>query len=288
MTSEPEIHRAGAHAMATEFQIMFAGIGAARAEMVGAQVLRTLEVLESELSRFRNSSDISRLNHLPEGETTMLGEAATDCIALAEDVHSATGGAFDISIGPLLAVWSTPEFERREPSASELERATAAAGMDKVELDRETRRATARGTERWLDLGGIGKGYALDKMAEALREEHGIDNAFLDAGGSTLLAMGDGPAGEGWPAGTGVDGGPSFTLRDRALSGSGFSERGEHIIDPRTARPVTSTKFNAWALAPSAALADALSTAFLVMDEAEIESFCAGHPDIGAILPEPE
>jgi len=283
--SEVTIHRAGAHAMATEFQILFTGIGKTNAEMAGAEVLRMLEVLEADLSRFRESSDISRLNHLAKGESTRLGEAAFDCVSLAKDVHEATRGAFDISIGPLLSVWTTPEFERREPSESELERAKAATGMDKVQLDPAGRLATAGGTERWFDLGGIGKGYALDQMAIALRER-GIDNALLDAGGSTLLAMGDGPTGEGWPAGTGVEGGPALQLRDRALSGSGFSERGEHIIDPRTAQPVSATKFNAWALAPSAALADALSTAFLVMNESEIEALCADQPEIGAIVPE--
>jgi len=284
--SAPDVRRAGAHAMATEFQILFTGIGSTRAEMVGAEVLRMLETLEAELSRFRDSSDVSRLNHAAAGETVTLNEAAADCIALALDVHGATGGAFDITIGPLLSVWSTPEFERREPSETELKRAKAASGLDKIELCRESRRATVHGAERWLDLGGIGKGYALDRMAAALREEHDIDNALLDAGGSTLLAMGDGPEGKGWPAGTGVEDGPAFDLRDRALSGSGFSERGEHIIDPRTARPVPSAKFNAWALAPTAALADALSTAFLVMDEPEIEAFCSAHPDVGAVLPE--
>ena len=241
--------------------------------------------IRDRLSRFRDGSDISRINHLPKGATTPIGEATYDCIALAMDVHAETGGAFDISIGPLLAVWTTPEHTPRKPSEGELERARAACGMDKLELAKGRLEVTVRGDERWFDLGGIGKGYALDQMAQALRERE-VDNALLDAGGSTLLAIGGGPDGDGWPTGTGLPDAPKIPLKDSALSGSGFSERGEHVIDPRKGQPVSSAKINAWALASSAALADALSTAFLIMEEAEIAALCNKHPEIGAILPD--
>ncbi len=273
------------HAMATEFRILLPDDAGAHGKLAAAEALRELEKLEAELSRFRPSSDIARLNALDDGESILLCESAIDCIALAIDVHAATDGAFDISVAPLLSIYRGEHGEPRAPSESEIARAKAACGMDKVELDAAARRATARGEERWFDLGGIGKGYALDQMAAKLRELE-VENALLDAGGSTLLGFGEGPDGDGWPTGTGVPGAPAFTLRDRALSGSGFSEQGEHVIDPRRGVPVTAAKFNAWALAPGAALADALSTAFLVMEEAEIEALCSAHPDIGAVLPE--
>ena len=120
----------------------------------------------------------------------------------------------------------------------------------------------------------------------SILQASGINNALLDAGGSTLLAFGEGPDGEGWPVGTGEPTMPAIHLQDRALSGSGFTERGEHIIDPRDGLRVSAKKRNAWALAPFAALADALSTAFLVMSQKEIITFCEDHDDIEAILPE--
>ncbi len=278
------VHKLGAHAMATEFQIMVAGTGEAKARSAAAEALRDLEPLEAELSRFRSDSDISRINSLAAGESTPVGPAAYDCIALAKDVHEATGGAFDITMSPLLAVWATPDHAPRQPSEGELRRARSAVGIGKVELHPDRTGVTVLGDDLWLDLGGIGKGYALDQMAVLLRRS-GIDNALLDAGGSTLLAVGAGPEGEGWPVGQGIPGGETIRLADRAFSGSAFTERGEHIIDPRAGRPVPASKGNAWALAPSAALADALSTAFLVMDSAEIEDLCAAHEGIEAILP---
>lgn len=279
------LHQLGAQAMATEFRISIAGGSETRAQVIAAEVLRDLEPLESELSRFREGSDIARINALGPGEKTTLGEAAYDCIALAIDVHGATRGAFDISIAPLVAIWQNPDHSPRTPSESERTRARAAVGIDKITLNPETPEILVNADEVWLDLGGIGKGYALDQMALLLRERE-IDNALLDAGGSTLLAMGDGPDGKGWPVGFGQPELPGVELVDRALSGSAFSERGEHIIDPRTGRPVPAAKGGAWALAQSAALADALSTAFLVMADHEIRSLCEEYPEIGAVIPD--
>ena len=277
-------HRLGAHAMATEFQIFIAGTSETKAHLCAAEALRDLENLEAELSRFRNGSDISRLNHLTPGEITPIGEAAFDCLTLAKETHYATDGAFDITIGPLLAVWTNPDHSPRQPNKSELARARAAVGIDKVLLYPECREATVTCEDIWLDLGGLGKGYALDQMAAILKKS-GIENALLDAGGSTLLAFGEGPSGNGWPVGTGEPDIPGINLENRSLSGSAFTERGEHIIDPRNGCRVSADKQNAWALAPFAALADALSTAFLVMDTGEIIAFCEQNAGIEAILP---
>lgn len=278
------IHRIGSHSMATEFQIYVVGTSEAKAMAVASAALRDLEPLESELSRFKRNSDISRLNHLQKGESTPIGIAALDCIQLAQDIHTATEGAFDITAGPLIAVLTNPDHSPRDPSQEELSKAINAVGIKKIKLDHESLTATVLCDDLWLDLGGIGKGYALDQMALILKES-GINNAMLDAGGSTLLAFGDGPDGNGWVGGLGEPNSPEIILKNNSLSGSGFSERGEHIIDPRKHCRVPMKKCNAWALAPYAALADALSTAFLVMTPKEIQDLCEKHEEIEAILP---
>ncbi|MCX7049317.1 MAG: FAD:protein FMN transferase [Candidatus Sumerlaeota bacterium] len=150
-----------------------------------------------------------------------------------------------------------------------------------------------------LDLGAIGKGYALDKAAELLRE-WSIEAALIHAGTSTALGWGSPgaaarlePGQEGWPVGIGGDwvedpARRRILLKDAALSGSGTEVKGSHILDGRAARPA-SGHLAAWAVYPSypetcgAAVSDALSTAFMVMRTQEVEAFCAAHPEVSAL-----
>ena len=150
-------------------------------------------------------------------------------------------------------------------------------------------RASAAAIE--LDLGAIGKGYALDAALSMLRIWD-VGNVLLHAGTSTALAAGPGPAGggrgRGWPVGAGSTAGTTsgpgrVILRNRALSGSGTEVKGAHIIDPRTARPAAGHDA-AWASHPSAAASDALSTAFMVMSTAEVAAFCGRHPVVWALV----
>ena len=283
MTSK--IHRLGAHAMATEFQIFIAGTSEAKALTAASTALRDLETLESELSRFEGNSDIHRINQLSKGQSTPVGHAAIDCIELARDIHCKTNGAFDITLGPLLAIFTNPDKSPRDPSEMEIKKAISSIGMDKIQTNVNSLIASVSSEDLWIDLGGIGKGYALDQMALSLKES-GIKNAMLDAGSSTLLAFGNGPGGDGWPASLGLSNSPIINLKNNSLSGSGFSERGEHIIDTRKHCRISSEKINSWAIAPYAALSDALSTAFLVMTENEIITFCTNNIGVEAILPE--
>jgi thiamine biosynthesis lipoprotein len=133
-----------------------------------------------------------------------------------------------------------------------------------------------------IDLGGLGKGFALDEISQ-LYQEHSISNAFLDSGGSTFLAIGnESPEAEGWPATIGPYG--VIALKNEALSASGFEVQGQHIVDPRTGAPVETDRQRTWVQTESAALADALSTATLVMSDDEIGEFCEAHPDVSVMM----
>ena len=163
----------------------------------------------------------------------------------------------------------------------------AAAGTPLLELDEEQHAVKVLAEGLMIDLGGIGKGYAIDQMIELLRE-WSIESALVHSGQSSVFAMAPPPGRSAWQIDL-RDPGPheksigSVRLAHRAMSGSGMRLHGAHIIDPRTGQPAQG-KLATWAAAPSAALADALSTAFMVMSPAEIETYCREHLDVAAMV----
>ncbi|MDZ4289392.1 MAG: FAD:protein FMN transferase [Prosthecobacter sp.] len=280
------LHRFEQHAMATTFEVIIGqeevdeSYAAQAAEAVFAEIAR----LEEELSRFRHTSDIWRLSQLGAGESLKVSLAAWDCLCLAKAMHEETGGAFDITVGPLMMLWRAEDQSLRQPDVRDLELARAAVGSHLFELDEDDFRVTVRADHMVFDLGAVGKGYALDQAADLLRE-WSIHNAFLNAGDSTLLALGHPPGEEAWSV-TLADGARLMTLKDRALSGSGFAVKGAHIMNPRTLQPMPVQSARTYALAPTAALSDALSTAFTVMSSEEIAALCARYPDVEALVVE--
>ena len=155
-----------------------------------------------------------------------------------------------------------------------------------LEFDPKTRSVGLGAEGVQVDLGGIGKGYAVDQMVAILRD-WSISAALVHCGRSTVFALGSPPGTAGWSLairdpvkhdetlGT-------VQLSDVALSGSGRKLHGDHIIDPRRTRPVDD-KLGAWALAPSAALSDALATAFMVMSPNEVEEYCRRHAEVSGL-----
>ncbi len=246
-------------AMATTFKVTLVHGDAAYARQAGAAALAELDEIEGCLSRFAETSDISRINRLERGHKTVVRLDTFDCLRIALEVQRETGGAFDVAYGSR-GPWSArPRFE--------LDEASHTVGM----MDDGVR----------LDLGGIGKGFALDRMA-ALLADWDIAAALLAASTSTVLAVGSPPDEDGWPIAFGPDEKPQrVRLKNRAFSGSGTAVKGSHIIDPRTQQPAKG-RFRAWSSAPTGAVADALSTAFMVMAEAEIRDYCRRHPEVTA------
>ena len=248
-------------AMATTFKLTVARADPVYARQACAEAFAELDRIEGRLSRYVQSSDISRINRLGQGLSTVVQLDAFECLRLALDVQRETRGAFDVAYGSTGPLPGCPRFDLNEQD--------------------HTVRVLADGVR--LDLGGIGKGFALDRMA-ALLADWEIDSALLAASTSTLLALNPPSGQSGWP----ITFGPEHDLQrlvlcNRALSGSGTAVKGSHIIDPRTGRPVED-RAGAWAGAPCAAAADALSTAFLVMTEGEIRDYCCRHPEVTAYL----
>jgi len=255
------IHVHNHYAMATTFQVRIAGEEATYAAQAARALFDEADRLENILSRFRAGSDISALARLAPGETLRIGEATTACLAIAREMELATAGAFSITAA---ARQTQPEPPRWT-----------------LDANKYTVRCDAGRLE--FDLGAIGKGFALDRMAVELAEWE-CPAFLLIAGGSSILA-GEPPAElPGWSVGLGEDGSePRHWLKHGSLSGSGIAVKGRHIFDPRTGEPAR-LRDRAWAGAPGAAVSDALSTACMVLTEAEIARVLAGREEWRAFL----
>jgi len=283
---ENEFPRFAHRAMAAPFEILVAGEDAEYARQAAAAAFAEIDRVEQQLSRYRDTSDVARINQLPPGKPVRVGPHAFACLKAAATLHADTRGAFDVTIGPLLACWRYPDDSVRLPSEDELAQARARVGMGLVVLDEAEHSVSVKAQGVVVDLGGIGKGYGADCAAEVLAEWE-VDSALISAGASTVLALDAPPEKTGWAAGAGGVGEEARTetvhLARRALSGSGTTVKGCHIIDPRTGRPAAGAAA-AWALCPKAATADALSTAFMVMGPDEVQPYCDRHDDTAALL----
>lgn len=273
-TTAPSHHRFTCNAMATTFDVFInhADADETYAEQAARAVFDEIHRLEAELSRFRASSDIYRLGQLRAGESIHVGMAAWDCLSLAKAVHEETNGAFDITIGALMSLFVTGDGAPRQVSKDVLEQARQITGSHRFELDADTLRVTVHATGMIFDLGAMGKGYALDQAADVLQDWK-IENFVLNAGDSTILAIGTPSGSMGWPLTLG-GGAHAVSLTNRAVSGSGFAVKGAHIMNPRLLHPVPIRDRRTYAFAPTAALSDALSTAFMIMEPEEIRSLC--------------
>ncbi len=256
-------------AMATTFRVTIAAQEARYAQQAALAVFAEVDRLEGELSRFVDSSDISYVNALETGESCVVSPDTFRVLEIARDMYERTNGKFDVTIGSLVRCWVSSTGEPCVPDEDSLEHARAVSGFDLLELSEDDLRVKVLCAGVQIDLGGIGKGFALDVAALTLLE-WGIDSAFLDSGTSTVLALDAAPDSDGWPVGLDGD---RILVKNSALSGSGLAVRGEHIIDPSTGTPITG-RTGAWALCPTAAVADALSTAFMLLSPEDVQNMC--------------
>jgi thiamine biosynthesis lipoprotein len=264
------------NAMATRFELMLVGPDAIRLRAAGEEALAEVDRLEARLSLYRPSSEIARVNAQAARQPVRVSPPVFRLLEQARQLHQESGGAFDIAIAPLVRCWGFMTGAGHVPDAAELERVRGVSGMRHVLLD--TAALTVRFDEEgvMIDLGAIGKGYAIDRAAEILREA-GVTAALLHGGTSTVYGIGAPPGEEAWKVAIEGSQDESLTigtalLRDCALSVSAvwaraFEAGGKqygHVIDPRTGQPVNNAVVAAVAL-PSATETDALSTALLVL-----------------------
>ncbi|MSO48411.1 MAG: FAD:protein FMN transferase [Acidobacteria bacterium] len=260
-------------AMATVFEIRSTGEDPHLLRQAARAAFDVIDRLEHMLSRYIENSDISRINHLAAGESALVGYETMQCLQLAQLLYAETGGAFDVSIG---------------------------TGFTNLELVPEESRVVARADDVRLDLGAIGKGYAVDRMADVL-EDWDVSRVLIQAGASSVLALDPSDHEDGWPLTLSEPGQDGLVLvrlsvRQYALGASGI-RKGDHIVNGLEGTPVRS-RSAAWVSAPrhvladlgrragveasAAAVADALSTAFMISPVEEIEACCRSHDGLEA------
>jgi len=283
-----DAHHFAHEAMATVFELYIVSEDEAYARGGAQAAFAEVDRLELEMSRFIENSDIARLNSALPGEIVEVGMEVFDCLTRAVEMYEQTGGAFDITVGALYECWLNDDRTVRRPSEAEVERARELTGMNHLKLDTESFGVEVLAEGLQVDLGGIGKGFAAEKVADILRE-WSLGQALVLAGASSVLSVSVPDGMSGWPMRLSNPSKPGeilarFELTQGAISGSG-RQKGQHIIDPREAAvgPVEG-RLAAWSMAPDAVAADASSTAFMVLEPQEIDDYCLANRQTAAII----
>ncbi|ARA94604.1 hypothetical protein AWN76_016545 [Rhodothermaceae bacterium RA] len=282
-------------AMGTTFEVYLFAPDRAAAGTLFEAAAAEVERIEATLSTYRPTSELSRINARAAREPVTTDPEVWSLLERAFDLSRRSDGAFDLSVGRLMKAWGFFRGEGRFPSNAEL--AALPVGWQHVRLDPSARTVAFDRPGLELDPGGIGKGYALDRVAALLRSL-GVQRALLGLGGSSFYAIGTPPDEPGWKVRIPDPFDRERTLstvllRDASLSTSGSYEkfvvlggvRYGHIIDPRTRRPVPD-RLQVTVIAPRAETSDALSTALFVLGPAEGAALLDATADAQALFVE--
>jgi len=259
------------------------------AEMVQA----TFDSVDVRLSSWRDDSEVGRFNAAPPGPAVEVSKWLSTCLRVSEELREVSGGAFDPSAGPLMELWGFRSRQGRLPAAAELDSALALLGGYDHDPFRRTLAKTRAGAR--LDLGGIAKGFAVDRAVANLIE-FGTSSALLDLGGN-VFALGLPEGRDAWVVGVRDPLDPdrtlaTFTMVNRAAATSGAYERfveidGRrygHVMNPATGRPAEGL-LSATAVCRSATLADGLSTTLFVLGPERAARLLSEHyPHVDAVL----
>ena len=259
--------------MGVEVRMVLYAPGETQARAAARAGFDRIAALEDKMSDYRPKSEVRLLERRPR-EWVCVSEPLYSVLARAVEVASATGGAFDPTVGPFVALWREARRLGRLPTRAQLDSASALVGWRRLTLDSAHRRIRLARRGMRIDLGGIAKGYAVQQAAFTLRDR-GIASALVEAGGD--IAVTDAPPGEaGWhidaPHADSAIRARAAALTNAAISTSGPSvqfveiggRRYSHVVDPRTGLGLTS-RVHATVIATDGALSDALSTALSVL-----------------------
>ena len=257
------------YSMGTMFDIVVFHGSAADARRAIERAMDEIVRLDQVMSHYKEDSDLAKLVRDARSGFVRVEPSLYDVIEQSLTFSRRSAGQFDVTVGPLLKAWKHAQAEGRRPSAQEIERAAGCVGYEKIQTRPPDRIRLASDCVE-LDLGGIGKGYAVER-AIAILKSSGVEHAIVNAGGSSIAAIGAPPGKKGWPVSLGVPGGKRLFLRDNSVSTSqqnptlppGDGLLGE-IVDPATKAP-TQNSMAVTVIATSATTSDALSTTLLLL-----------------------
>ena len=255
-----------------------------------------IERLEALFSRFRPGSDISRINQKAGISPVLVSDETMQILLMAREFAVNWPNAFDITITPLVDLWRQAALTGMPPSPPAINAALQFVNHQDLLLNTTRETAALRKTGQSLDLGGIAKGYAANRLLDCYRA-FGIHSAFSNLGGN-VIALGCKPDGSPWRIGiqhprmqqqligavaisnesvvTSGDYQRYFTAKD--------GKRYHHIINPQTGYPSTSDLISVTIITPNAMLADTLSTLLFVTGLQKGTEILANHPECEAIL----
>lgn len=278
--------------MATRFFILLPGMEDGAGDELFQRIKDEVNRIESRLSRFIPESEISKLNENASESEIKTDEECFEILSACKYGWNLTDGTFDITLRPLMDYWKNRD-NNTDPDA-EFEKLRQTVGMQHVELDDENQTVHFKNDIIDLDLGALGKGYALEKVKQML-EGSAVRNAFISFGESSVLAMGEHPAGGKWKIGInnyknpgnsvhefGVKNGSVSTSSNFFLNDDGELQHHRHVINPETGKP--HEHFTAASVsASSPALAEILSTAALLLPDEKIHNLIKKYEDIEMI-----
>jgi thiamine biosynthesis lipoprotein len=282
-------------AMGTLFTIVAYGPDRAALAPAANAAFDEIDRLDAQMSNYQAASELSRINRDAARQAVNVEPRLFDLIAESVRHSEESGGAFDITVGPLMKAWGFFRGEGRVPTRAELAQVMKRVGYRHIHLDREAHqiRFDAAGLE--LDLGGIAKGYAVDRAAEIL-QARGVQAALVSGGASSIYALGAPPGERAWRIHLRhpyekKKTGDIVWLKNYSLEVSGsfekfFKLRGKtfcHILDPRSGRPVEAMLMAA-ILAPRGVEIDALSTTLFVLGAEKSRAILKSRPDLNAVF----
>lgn len=264
--------------------------------VVANAAFEEIERIEDVLSIYRPDSQMSNVNRDAFDRPVRTDAFLFELLERAAELTEQTQGAIDVATGAMIKAWGFFDRNPHVPTSAEHSAAMRCCGMRHVLLDRAEMavRYAVPGLE--INLGSIGKGYAIDRAVRRLRQDFGIECALISGGSSSLYGLGSLWGDDGWLVGIEDPSDPAHTvatvrLKDRALGTSSASNqyfevggrRYGHLLDPRTGWPADQVA-GVSVLAADAATADALATALFVMGLDKTAEFCHNHPDIAAVI----
>jgi thiamine biosynthesis lipoprotein len=278
------------YCMGTMFDIVAYHPSRQDAERAVGNAMEEIARLDRVMSNFKADSDLQKLNREGGRGFMVVEPSLYEVIQESLTVSQRSGGIFDVTIAPLLRTWHDARAAGRAASAAEIAAARRCVGYENIEV-RAPNQIRFRSDCLEIDLGGIGKGYAVERGIAILKSA-GMRAAIVNGGGSSIAAFGAPPGREGWPVQVGVTGKGSrvLLLRDRSMSTSQqdlvalpfapgtFGE----ILDPRTGAPAAG-RTAVTVVGPSATVADALSTTLVMLSMEEAARLLRQFGDVSAL-----